>query len=82
MQTWQVDSSQCKPNKELYFDFDEASNSIDVGCQVEDFPTVYHDELSGDESNFKFSDNDIDVSICCAVHATALMYYITFQIQL
>ena len=37
---WQVDSSQCKPNKELDFDFDEATNTIDVDCQVEDFPTV------------------------------------------
>ena len=30
--TWQVDSSQCKPNKELDFDFDEATNTIDIDC--------------------------------------------------
>ena len=63
--TWQVDSSQCEANNvELDFDFDEATNStdIDVDCQVEDFPTVYADELSSDESNFEFSDNDINVS--------------------
>ena len=30
--TSQVDSSKCKPNKELDFDFDEATNTIDIDC--------------------------------------------------
>lgn len=82
--TWKVDGSQCKPNKD--FDFNEETNSIDIDCQVEDFPTVYHDELSGDESNFEFSDNDIDVSkmhlLCCSCNCLNVLHYISNPVMI
>ena len=69
------------------FDFDEATNTIDVDCQVEDFPTVAIScRTNGDESNFEFSDNDINISkmhlLYCSCNCLKVLNYISDPVMI